>query len=54
MGKEECAEVIEMCVGVAKKVGGWDESRERDSGYGSAVVSPEGSPVRSNAKVVRV
>ena len=54
MGKEECAEVIEMCVGVAKKVGGWDGGRERDSGYGSAVVTPEGSPVRSNVEIVKV
>lgn len=54
MGKAECAAMIEMCLGVARKVGGWDESRERDSGYGSAVVSPEGSPVRAHAEVVRV
>lgn len=49
MGKDECAELIEMCLAVAKRIGGWDESRERDSGYGSAAATPDGSPVRTNA-----
>jgi hypothetical protein len=53
MGKEGCTEMIEMCLGVAKKVGGWDESRERDSGYGSVVVSPDASPVRATVEIVK-
>ncbi|KAK4546824.1 hypothetical protein LTR36_001556 [Oleoguttula mirabilis] len=41
----DCGRIVDLCLGVAKKVGGWDA--ERDSGYGSA----EGSPVRTRAEV---
>ncbi|KAK3070007.1 Clr6 histone deacetylase associated PHD protein-2 Cph2 [Teratosphaeriaceae sp. CCFEE 6253] len=41
----DCGRVVEVCLGVARKVGGWEE---RDSGYGG---SPEGSPVRSRAEI---
>ena len=46
LGREECAMVVEFCLGVTKEVGGW---WERDSGYGSSV---EGSPVREKGEVV--
>ena len=49
LGQEEANEVVELSLGIAKRVGGWEE---RDSGYGSAVTSPGGSPVRANAEVV--
>ena len=50
MGWDERKEVIGLCLGTARKVGGWDD---RDSGYGSAKSSPEGSPVRANAELVK-
>ncbi|KAK3715996.1 Clr6 histone deacetylase associated PHD protein-2 Cph2 [Vermiconidia calcicola] len=46
MGKEECVQVVELCLGVAKQVGGWEE---RDSGYGSA--SAGSSPVRASVEL---
>jgi hypothetical protein len=55
MGKEECALMVDLCLSVAKKVGGWAE--ERDSGYGSAsasssaIPSAESSPVRHFAEL---
>ncbi|KAK5170135.1 Clr6 histone deacetylase associated PHD protein-2 Cph2 [Saxophila tyrrhenica] len=48
LGRRECARVVEGCLAVAKKVGGWGfEGGGRDSGYGSSRCSSvEGSPVR--------
>lgn len=49
MGSESCAQIVNLCLDVAKKVGGWDE---RDSGYGSAEYgSLEGSPVREKGEM---
>lgn len=43
MGEEECGRVVEVCLGVVKRCGGWEKgARGRDSAYASA----EGSPVR--------
>lgn len=44
LGHEACGKIVDMCLGVAKEIGGWCE---RDSGYGSA----EGSPVLARADV---
>lgn len=45
---EQCKQLVNLCLDVARKVGGWDE---KDSGYGSASASAEGSPVRTTAIV---
>lgn len=47
LGDEEAGAVIEMCLGIAKKAGGWGE---RDSGYGSGG-SVEASPTAAGAEV---
>ena len=49
LGREENGKVVELCLAVAKKAGGWEE---RDSGYGSADASAEGSPVRETVELV--
>lgn len=41
--------IVDLCLNVAKQIGGWDS--ERDSGYGS-VGSAEQSPVRAKARLV--
>ncbi|KAK5135878.1 hypothetical protein LTR08_004527 [Meristemomyces frigidus] len=41
----DCGTIVDLCLGVAKRVGGWDE---RDSGYGSA----EGNSVQTCAEVM--
>lgn len=53
LSREEIEMVVETCLGVARKVGGWAGLEERDSGYGSgsSESSLEGSPVRSFAEV---
>lgn len=44
---EHCGRIVEVCVGVAKRIGGWEEERDRDSGYGSGSGSLGGSsPIR--------
>ncbi|KAH9828521.1 hypothetical protein Tdes44962_MAKER09266 [Teratosphaeria destructans] len=45
LDSEDCGRLVDACLGVAKKLGGWDE---RDSGYGSV----ETSPVRANGEAV--
>ena len=45
LGRDERGRIVDMCLFVAKKAGGWNE---RDSGYGSL----ENSPVRSRAELV--
>lgn len=50
IGSDGCAEIVNLCLRVAKNFGGWDE---RDSGYGSAeFTSPDASPVRENPGLV--
>ena len=46
LGEEEVEAVVGVCLGVARRMGGWGE---RDSGYGSG--SGEGSPVVAKAEV---
>lgn len=35
LSREQKARVVECCLGVSKRVGGWKDEEERDSGYGS-------------------
>ncbi|KAI7348489.1 hypothetical protein KC336_g22688 [Hortaea werneckii] len=44
---DDCGRVVELCLDVAKRFGGWDE-KDRDSGYGG---SPGCSPVRERSEV---
>ena len=53
LSAEEVAMVVDVCLGVVEKVGGWKGLGEVDSGYGSAVGSAQGSPVREVAEVIR-
>lgn len=46
LNQDDYGRVVDLCLRVAKKVGGWDEC---DSGYGSV----ESSPVRSRGDVIR-
>ncbi|KAI7186898.1 hypothetical protein KC363_g6327 [Hortaea werneckii] len=44
---DDCGRVVEVCLNIAKRFGGWDE-KDRDSGYGG---SPGCSPVRERSEV---
>ncbi|KAK5112073.1 hypothetical protein LTR85_011654 [Meristemomyces frigidus] len=45
---EDCGRIVDLCLGVAKRVGGWDA--ERDSGYAGSAAGG-GSPVRPRAEL---
>ncbi|THY00899.1 hypothetical protein D6D02_08762 [Aureobasidium pullulans] len=46
--REQKATIVESCLGVSKRVGGWKEEEEKDSGYGSLEdVEREGAVVKA-------
>lgn len=49
LDREACGALVELCLDVAKRMGGWDRDG-RDSGYGSG--SGSGTPVRDVAYAI--